>query len=231
MCQFRLFGGANPTFGWCRNHPGGAHGNTWGWHQGGKVDGQTDVKKFSKKMMQWLIQKNWFIPFGAFGIEQTKSFLSFCQPKWQGRAPFILWLLLKNAVQVDAVSTARAAVTDPAAQVERLSTQISRLWLACSYCLCWTTRIQSDMIKLEVERQILCFKFQPCCTNHFGCCSAHPFLLTLLLSCRKQGMWRWWGIWMLLPAKFGTSSMRYSRWLLNRLPEILSHIELQAVSH
>ena len=66
------------------------------------------------------------------------------------------------------------------------------------------------------------FKFQPCCTSHFGCCLADPFVLTLLFPCRKQGMWRWWGIWTLLPAKFGTSSMPYSR-RLDRLPEIVSH--------
>lgn len=69
----------------------------------------------------------------------------------------------------------------------------------------------------------LFFQVQPCCTSHFGCCLADPFVLTLLFSCREQGMWRWWGIWTLLPAKFGTSSMPYSRWRLDRLPEIVSH--------
>lgn len=49
--------------------------------------------------------------------------------KWQGKTPYFVSVAIKKktAVQVDAVPTVTAAVTDPAAQVERLSAQISRL--------------------------------------------------------------------------------------------------------
>ena len=63
----------------------------------------------------------------------------------------------ETAVQVDAVPTVTAAVTDPAAQVERLSAQISRLWLACSYCLCFTPSRKGkkfNMIKLELNYEL-----------------------------------------------------------------------------
>lgn len=179
-----LFRGANPTVGWCRNHPGGAHGNTWSWSQGGKWMDKPKWKSWVKSWSNDSSKKIWLI--WRFWNRTSKINHLLVNQKWQGRALYFVTVAEKT-VQVDAVPTATAAVTDPAAQVERLSAQISRLWLACSYCLCSTPSIKGkkfNMIKLEVEETDACFilsfcffKFQPCCASHFGCCLGHPLLL------------------------------------------------------
>ena len=91
--------------------------------------------------------------------------------KWQGKAPYFVSVATKKetAVQVDAVPTVTAAVTDPAAQVERLSAQISRLWLACSYCLCFTPSRKGkkfNMIKLELNYELEENTFYDSVWNH-----------------------------------------------------------------
>ena len=95
-----LLRGANPTFGWCRNHPGGAHSNTWRVET--KVGGgaMTHPKKLAHSKRR-------------FWNRTSKINHLLVNQKWQGKAPYIVSVATEKeiAVQVDVVPTVTAAVS------------------------------------------------------------------------------------------------------------------------